>query len=125
VSVDILEPTLSAGTRGWTSTATASSMGYTVLVSNVDERGLPRHMTLVGGALRTYVRVRVEAVEDGGVGVVHSDTGIFGYGPTLGSAVNDFRAALIDHLEVLRELEQAEPGDRHQLDELEQLLVIA
>jgi hypothetical protein len=55
---------------------------------------------LGGGDIIRPIRVQIGGTADGFV-VSESETGIFGAGPDLPSALQDFRVALTDHLEVL------------------------
>ena len=56
---------------------------------------------LAGDRLIQPVRVLVER-GSGSFVATEPQTGVFGVGPTFAAAVNDLRAALVEHLEVLR-----------------------
>jgi len=74
-----------------------------------------RQALLVLEGLRTPVRVRIDQDSDL-TSVADIETGVFGAGDTLQAAVEDFRAALQDHLTVLAQQPALSPDLQHQLE---------
>ncbi len=70
---------------------------------------------LAGGELAAPVRARVE-FEDGLFFAIEPATGIFGAGPGLAVALEDLRAALREHLDVLQVEGQVSQELQRQLD---------
>jgi predicted RNase H-like HicB family nuclease len=75
--------------------------------------GTPALLVLEG--LGRALHVRIHEAEDG-VSVADIATGVFGAGDTLPEALQDFRDALRDHLEVLADDDALSPGLQHQLE---------
>lgn len=57
---------------------------------------------MVGGDIVVPLLARVVPV-DNLIGAIHAETGIFGVGETVTAALNDLRAALVDHRDLLED----------------------
>lgn len=94
-----------------------------VRLLHADEVESPRSHLWVGArGLRRTIRVAVTIDVDGTYVVEDLDSGIFGDGPRLSAAIEDFRAALVSHRDELLSAERLSPHLQRQLTYLNDLL---
>ena len=94
-----------------------------VRLPHADEVESPRTRLWVGArGLRWPIRVAVTIDVDGTYVVEDLDSEIFGDGPRLSAAIEDFRAALVSHRDELLSAERLSPHQQGQLTYLSDLL---
>ncbi len=99
----------------WTASLKAYLVESMTLTETFPEaRAVQGRVWLAGGGLSAPVRVRIEA-EDGSFYAEEPTTGVFGAGATVAAALDDLRAALREHLDVLQ-------AEEHLSEELQRQL---